>query len=237
MAFSDKVINGSDVLLRVNGEMIACATSHTIELTNATREVSCKGSGDFTSAEYGKFSWMVSTDALLNLGMDEDSYIDYSSLMDIMLNKQLIDIISFTEEGNDALVVQGQGIITSISQVNPDSDNASYSVSIQGRGDIEVLNGIRAGIPTAITAIEGSGSLTLNWSDAPSSDGVDVRWAKVSDGDKNWTTQSVAAGLQTLTINGLDVEEYKISLRSLPDDSTTQVVSKWTSYIKATPLA
>ena len=97
MAFSDSVINGSDVLLRVNGKIIACATTHTVELTNATREVACKGSGDFTSAEYGRFSWTASTDALLDLGKDSDNYIGYDVLMSMMLNKQLIDVISHYE--------------------------------------------------------------------------------------------------------------------------------------------
>ena len=144
MAFRDEVINGSDIILSVDGNEIACATSHTIELTNATREVSCKGSGDFTSAEYGKFSWTVSTDALLNLGTGA-TFISYPELMNLMLNKTLVQIQSqydMDDAGTDTMTVSGECIITSISQVSPDSDNASYSVSLQGRGEltIDVVN-------------------------------------------------------------------------------------------------
>jgi len=139
--FKEEVLNGSDIILSVDGKVVACATSHTIELTNATREVSCKGSGDFTSAEYGKFSWTVSTDALLDLGKNEVDFISYPQLMQLMLDKTVVSIESLydmDDAGTDTMTVTGDCIITSISQVNPDSDNASYSVSLQGRGALTI---------------------------------------------------------------------------------------------------
>jgi predicted secreted protein len=142
MAFQDKVIDGGDIILKVDGKVIACATSHTIELTNATREISCKGSGDFTSAEYGRFSWTVSTDALLNLGKDEVEYISYPELMQLMLAKTVVTIESVYDEnsaGTDTMTASGGCIITSISKTAPDSDNSSYSVSLQGRGELSLV--------------------------------------------------------------------------------------------------
>ena len=138
MAFTDKVINGGDILLSIDGLVVACATTHTIELTNTVREVSCKGSGDFTSAEYGRFSWTASTDALINLGMDEVTYVSYPTLVGWMLAKTTVAIESKYMEGTDEFVVSGEAIITSISQSAPDAENASYSVSLQGRGALTV---------------------------------------------------------------------------------------------------
>lgn len=140
MAFNDEVINGSDIILSVEGKEIACATSHTIELTNATREVACKGSGDFTSAEYGRFSWTVSTDALLNLGAGA-TFMSYADLMQLMLAKTVVSIESkYDQDGDDTntMTVTGDCIITSISQASPDNDNASYSVSLTGRGPLSI---------------------------------------------------------------------------------------------------
>jgi predicted secreted protein len=141
MAFDDKVIDGGDILLSVQGKVIACATSHSIELTNAVREISCKGSGDFTSAEYGRFSWTASTDALLNLGKDSATYVSYADLMALMIAKTIVSVESEYDQDGDAantLTLTGNCIITSISQSAPDSDNASYSVSLQGRGALTV---------------------------------------------------------------------------------------------------
>ena len=138
MAFLDKVINGSDIVLKVDGTIIACSTSHTIELTNAVREIACKGSGDFTSAEYGRFSWTVSTDALFNLGLSD---VTYSALMALMLAKTTIAIDSYYDQDGDTLntlSLTGNAIITSISQVAGDNENASYSVSMQGTGALTV---------------------------------------------------------------------------------------------------
>lgn len=143
MAFDNRVINGSDIVLSVkdkddagNALPIACATSHTIEITNAVREVSCKGSGDFTTSEYGRFSWTASTDALLNLGAGA-TYASYASLVTLMLGKKIISIESFYDEdgnGTDTYKLAGEAIITSINKTAADNENASYSVSLQGRG-------------------------------------------------------------------------------------------------------
>jgi len=137
--FQDKVIDGGDIILKIQGDTVACATSHTIELTNAVREISCKGSGDFTSAEYGRFSWTVSTDALLNLGPGAN-YVTYTQLMSWMLAKTNVQIASnYSDGAGNSYDVSGECIITSISQTSPDSDNASYSVSLQGRGELTIV--------------------------------------------------------------------------------------------------
>ena len=136
--FDDKVINGGDILLSIEGLVVACATTHTIELTNTVREVSCKGSGDFASAEYGRFSWTASTDALINLGMDDLTYVSYPQLVSWMLAKTVVAIESKYVEGTNEFIVSGDAIITSISQSAPDAENASYSVSLQGRGALTV---------------------------------------------------------------------------------------------------
>ena len=139
MAFLDKVIDGGDILLSVEGKTVACATTHSIELTNAVREVSCKGSGDFTSAEYGRFSWSVSTDALMNLGLSAVTYVSYADLMALMLARTTVAIESLYDEGDGStLTISGDCIITSINQTSGDSENASYSVSLQGRGALTV---------------------------------------------------------------------------------------------------
>ena len=80
----------------------------------------------------------MSTDALLNLGPGVN-YVTYIQLMDWMLAKTIVQVESAYDNGSgDSLTLTGECIITSISQTNPDSDNASYSVSLQGRGPLTV---------------------------------------------------------------------------------------------------
>ncbi|NHJ86832.1 MAG: hypothetical protein FK734_15325 [Asgard group archaeon] len=137
MAFTDKVIDGGDILLKVDGNVIGCATSHQIEVSNAVRETSFKGSGVWTGAEYGRFSWSGSTDSLFNL--IDDSYVRYVDLWDLFVSKTLVTISSTYEEGSDTFVQEGQAVITSINKTAGDSDNASFSVNFQGRGPLAIL--------------------------------------------------------------------------------------------------
>lgn len=137
MAFSNQVVNGTDILLSVQGNIIGCATTHSIEITNAVREVSCKGSGDWTSAEYGRFSWSVSVDALVNLYVDA-SVQHYDDLVTLMLAKTVVTVSSVISEGLDTYTMSGDAIITSISKNASDNENATYSIQLQGRGALTV---------------------------------------------------------------------------------------------------
>lgn len=231
MAFPNSVLNGSDVLLRVEGKLIACATSHTIELTNATREVACKGSGDFTSAEYGRFSWTVSTDALLNLGLDGDEYISYAELMQIMKAKKVVEVLSYydgraTNDGaGDGLLVYGKGIITSISQASPDNDNATYSVSITGREELSVETGFVLAAPTGVTAVQGpqAADITVSWTDnntTPNEAGNRVYWREI--GTMEWLRSGVTSpDVTSLDLLGLTSGDYEIKVKAIGDPGAT----------------
>jgi predicted secreted protein len=133
MAFSNKIIDGGDILMYVDGKLLGCATSHSIEISNSTREISCKGSGDWTDVEYGRHSWTGSVDALFNL-YEGDGKTRYKDLFSLMINKQTVTIASEYVEGDDTFALSGEAIITSVSKNAADADNASYSVSLQGKG-------------------------------------------------------------------------------------------------------
>jgi len=234
MAFTDKVIDGGDILLSVNGLVISCATSHSIELTNAVREISCKGSGDFTSAEYGRFSWTASTDALMNLGKDSAVYVSYSDLMQLMVNKTLVTINSFYREGVDAMSLKGQCIITSINQTSGDSENASYSVGLQGRGDLELQTGVTLVAPVLSTPTMGATTADLDWTDPngiPGESGVSVEsstdginWVINKLTNPNVTSYQIA-GLQT----GID---YMFRVKAL--GSISLVGSEYSNVVTGT---
>jgi predicted secreted protein len=56
-----------------------------------------------------------------------------------MLNKTLVKIESIYDQDGDAANVytlSGEAIITSISKTAGDNENVSYSVSLQGRGEL-----------------------------------------------------------------------------------------------------
>jgi hypothetical protein len=215
MSFTDKVINGGDILLSIDGLVVACATSHSVELTNAVREVSCKGSGDFTSAEYGRFSWTVSTDALLNLGQDENKFVDYASLMKWMKEKAIVTITSRYEEGSDAINMYGGCIITSISKTAGDNENASYSVSLQGRGELNLQLGTLLNKPTVTLDAIDSSSADLTWIDNNTQEtGYLIEFSE--DGSAWLVAGEKAANSTDFTVTGLEsATDYKFRVTAL----------------------
>ena len=233
--FDDKVINGGDILLSVEGLVVACATTHTIELTNTVREVSCKGSGDFASAEYGRFSWTASTDALLNLAMGAN-YVSYTELNQLMVTKTTVKIKSLYQEGNDIFHVEGEAIITSISLSAPDAENASYSVSLQGRGELTVITGVKLIPPVLTAAVEGDGQVSLTWDDTnttPNETGYRVEF-KQGMGDYEEATIT-APDVITFDVTGLQNDVEASFSVSAVGDGVDYLDSDVSNIMSATP--
>jgi len=69
MAYNgDHIINGSDLMLFVDGKSVAYATSHSLDITNETADTSNKDTGGrWTSAKVTRTSWTVSTENLYAL--------------------------------------------------------------------------------------------------------------------------------------------------------------------------
>lgn len=145
MAFRPEILNGTDFGIKVNGVLVACANSHSIEVTNSPREVACKDSGGWDNSEYGRFSWSASVDALVNLAADPNAAADddkrngYNELYDLMIGKTKVTIVAELDQdraGTDVFTLTGTAIITSISKNAAHGDNVTFSVSFQGSGEL-----------------------------------------------------------------------------------------------------
>jgi predicted secreted protein len=237
MAFSNSVINGGDILLYIEDHIIGCATTHTIELTNTVREVSCKGSGDFTSSEYGRYSWTASTDALLNLGMSAN-YVQYDDLYSFMVSKQYVKVKSLYEENSDVFLIQGEAIITSISLTTPDAENASYSVSLQGRGELTVQTGVKLNPPVLTAATPGDTVVDLTWDDTnttPNETGIKVEYRQ---GLTDWTVvDTVPADTTTYQVTGLQNDTEADFRLTAVGDGGANLDSNVSNLMSATPTA
>jgi len=137
MAFSNRVIDGGDVLLKVNGKVLGCSTSHTITISSDIISLANKEDGGWADGIQGTFSWSVSTDALFNMYSDTNKTM-YRDLVGLMLGRNNITVMSSIEEDGSTFIMQGAAIIVDISQSSPDAANASYSVTMQGRGRLSV---------------------------------------------------------------------------------------------------
>lgn len=116
----------------------AYATSHTLSQSAETTEVAHKtdGAGFWTSAEVNKLSWEVSSE---NLYTEEVSLPSIGSEVDIQVSydKGAKITAAGTQAGTATGLYYGKAIITSININAAVSDNATYSVTLTGKGELK----------------------------------------------------------------------------------------------------
>lgn len=159
-----KIIKGESLMVFAGGKSIAFATSHTLEVSLDTREISTKDhGGKWSEAEAGKINWSMQTENLVGNPGEGKGYDD---LLDIMIAREPIDVV-FALEGDspnyDAGKLdyvptggwsakatngrKGKAIITSLSLNAPNGEYATMSATFQGVGELSKVGAITA--PTA----------------------------------------------------------------------------------------
>lgn len=159
-----KIIKGENLMVFAGGKSIAFATSHTLEVSLDTREISTKDhGGKWSEAEAGKINWSMQTENLVGNPGEGKGYDD---LLDLMIAREPIDVV-FALEGDspnyDAGKLdyvptggwsakttngrKGKAIITSLSLNAPNGEYATMSATFQGVGELSKVGTITA--PTA----------------------------------------------------------------------------------------
>ena len=144
------IIKGNNLMCFVGGKSIAFATSHTLEVSGETVDISTKdnGGGEWAASEMGLLSWTASSE---NLVGNPRSGLGYDELFEMMVAKQPIDLVfasksvvsaageeytaptdGWTAKANDGH--KGKALITSLSLNAPNGENSTISVSFTGVG-------------------------------------------------------------------------------------------------------
>lgn len=142
-----KSVAGKDLMIFVGGKATALATSHSLSITAETSEAASKDDGAWGAATVTKFSWEGSTEALVS--MDEDAN-SFDSMYDAMMTRQPVELVSgqpsnATDDGLPAegwtapttKYYKGQALITSLQRNDPNGDNSTMSVTFTGVGKLE----------------------------------------------------------------------------------------------------
>lgn len=145
MPNNSNLVYGGDLILFTHSgatvQPLAFSTSAKLSISNKTRDISSKDSGEWTEKQAGKFDWNVSSDALLNFSstgttqsMDEVySYFTNKKLMNISFASKTGTSPSWTVDASKKKFT-GTAIITSIDINAGDGETATYSISMEGSG-------------------------------------------------------------------------------------------------------
>jgi TP901-1 family phage major tail protein len=122
--------------------LVACATSASFSLNNATFEATCKadtaGALDDASVRHlgaGQQSWSMSVDGLVDLTAGAAGTESYVDLVQLALDRtEILVVFSDATTGNKQYY--GKGYISSVEATASVDDFVTYSCSIDGTGEL-----------------------------------------------------------------------------------------------------
>ena len=149
MALTNSIYKGDDLMLFKGGRSIAFATSHTLTVTADAASISSKDNGIWAANAINKISWEISSENLFTAA-------GYDDLFNAMLLKQPIDVyFGAKQDLGDGVCVadnetnpywtpapgydgyQGQVLVTSLTLNANTGENATYSVTLTGTGQLK----------------------------------------------------------------------------------------------------
>ena len=138
-------VNGSDILLSVGDKAIGHCTSHTTTFNSETKDRAVKPAA---SASYSAGLWKgkgvtglsisVSADGLRYYGEAENGFDELSALWGA---GAAITVKAFEREGDESPYLEGSFVITSLEEVSPAQDDATYSIRLENNGEPTIYPG------------------------------------------------------------------------------------------------
>lgn len=145
------VINGSDLMLFIGGKSIAFATNHTLTINVSTVETTSKTKdeigGGWVSNKPQNTSWEISTDNLYSIDGEGQNFAD---LFDAVTNgTELTGVFMAISRGTGVptggyvpgttagqVKYTGTVIVTNLTLNAQDGENATFSATFQGVGQL-----------------------------------------------------------------------------------------------------
>lgn len=145
---NSKIIKGGDLMLfDSTGKSYAFATNHTLTITAETTDTSSKDHGMWNSIEISKYSWEITSENLFT----QDGY---SAMFDKMIGGTEVTVVFGTKtdvQGKNVAdgdlanwslnttggFYKGSAYITSLTANANNGENATYSITLTGKGKIE----------------------------------------------------------------------------------------------------
>lgn len=135
------VINGSDLMLFIDEKSIAFATNHKLSISVETIETSSKDhTGSWVAKVPRKKSWNVTTENLYSVDGAGSNFDDLFGMIGTEVQIVFTTSASFNEStGHTAATTytySGKATITSLEANAPDGDNATFTASFEGIGEL-----------------------------------------------------------------------------------------------------
>ncbi|WP_289065456.1 phage tail tube protein [uncultured Alistipes sp.] len=130
-----QVVQGEDIILLVGDKTTLHATTHTLKVDLEMKELRTKDT-DGKEKWPGDVSWSVDGDGLVVVDDSIGNSHTAEEVLDLVLQKKLVDVVVKSPLTGLAKMYTGKAYITTFSLSTPAGDNASYSYSLTGSGNL-----------------------------------------------------------------------------------------------------
>ncbi len=136
MAESERqVIQGEDIILVIDGKPTLHATTHSLKVDLELKDLRTKDTNGKEKCP-GDISWSVDGDGLVVIDPDLVESHSAEDVLSMVLSKKKVEAILRSPLKGLTKTYKGDAYITSFSLSTPAGDNATYSYSLTGSGDL-----------------------------------------------------------------------------------------------------
>lgn len=130
-----KIIQGEDIVLLVDEKTTLHATTHSLKVDLELKELRTK---DTNGKEKwpGDISWSVDGDGLVAIDTSVENAHTSEDILALVLAKKSVDVVIKSPLSGLTKLYKGKAYITSFSLSTPAGDNATYSYSLTGSGNL-----------------------------------------------------------------------------------------------------
>lgn len=142
------IIKGGHLMVFLNGEPIAFATSHSLSKTLNTQEISTKDHGDFGAVLPQNITWEITTENLYSLSCYDTLNKAFNAMQEVTVQfgestysqdsvqNSIVGVTGATNWATGTKYEEGKAYITSLQVTAGAGDNATMSATFTGNGII-----------------------------------------------------------------------------------------------------
>ena len=147
-----KTLNGKDLMLWIDGKVVALSTKCTLQVTMSTVDSATKDDGLWDRPEAGNLSWNANNESVDSADKERTNDWVYDQLFDKMVAGEPVTVTLGipTNKNNEGVpeagwtmpsgAYDGKALITGLDRDASKGSNGSVSVSLQGHGGLKRLN-------------------------------------------------------------------------------------------------
>ena len=130
-----RVIQGEDIILLIDGKPALHATSHSLKVDLELKDLRTKDTNGKEKCP-GDLSWSVDGDGIVVIDPAITEAHSAEEVLTLVLSKKKVKAILKAPVQGLSKLYTGDAVITSFSLSTPAGDNATYSSSLTGSGDL-----------------------------------------------------------------------------------------------------